>query len=158
MAVHTALVEWHETTGDFLKGTYARAHRWTFDGGVSVPASASPSVVPLPYATADGVDPEEAFVAALAACHMLSFLHVARLAGVVVRSYRDQAEGQLSKDATGRWWVSRVTLRPDVGYAEGGAPTPDAEAALHARAHDTCFIASSVKTEVAVMPRPATDS
>ncbi len=153
MAVHTALVEWEQTTGDFLKGTYTRAHRWTFDGGVTVPASASPSVVPVPYATADGVDPEEAFVAALAACHMLSFLHVARLAGVVVRGYRDQAEGQLSRDATGRWWVSRVELRPVVRYAEGDVPSPEAEAALHAEAHATCFIAASVKTDLVVRPQ-----
>jgi organic hydroperoxide reductase OsmC/OhrA len=151
MARHSATVSWRYEGGDFLRGTYSRAHHWTFDGGVTVPASAAPSVVPAPWSDAAGVDPEEAFVAALASCHLLSFLHVARLAGVRVSAYRDTAEGRLTKGSDGRWWVSRVVLAPRIVYGEGGSPSPEAEAALHARAHAECFIANSVKTEVVIV-------
>jgi organic hydroperoxide reductase OsmC/OhrA len=153
MPTHTAAVAWALQDGeDFVRGRYSRAHTVTFDSGTVVPGSASPHVVPKPWSVETAVDPEEMLVAALASCHMLSFLHVAREAGFVVTSYRDEAEGVMEKGADGRWWVARVTLRPAVAYA-GAVPDAAAAQALHHAAHETCFIANSVKTEVAVAPR-----
>lgn len=148
--LYHATVTWQREEGaDFAKGRYSRRHSWQFDGGVTVPASASPLVVPKPFAAEDAVDPEEAFVASLSACHMLTFLDLARRAGFVVDSYADEAEGVLEKDAEGRYWMSEVTLRPRIVYG-GAAPDADEAARLHHAAHDGCFIASSVKTEVKV--------
>jgi organic hydroperoxide reductase OsmC/OhrA len=153
MPTHAAAVAWTLQDGeDFVRGRYSRAHTVTFDSGTVVPGSASPHVVPKPWSVEAAVDPEEMLVGALASCHMLSFLHVAREAHFVVTSYRDEAEGVMEKGADGRWWVARVTLRPAIAYA-GAAPDAAAGQALHHAAHETCFIANSVKTEVAVAPR-----
>jgi organic hydroperoxide reductase OsmC/OhrA len=154
MSEHRALVRWEHAGGSFAQGQYSRAHRWTFDGGVSVPASASPANVPLPYADASAVDPEEAFVAAIASCHMLVFLWLAAKEGVAVTSYEDAAVGRMTLNEAGVPWVSVVTLSPRVTYAEGGAPDAAREADLHHRAHEGCFIANSVKSEIRV-ERPA---
>lgn len=138
--------------GDFARARYSRAHLWRFDGGVEVPASASPSVVPLPHSRADAVDPEEAFVAALSSCHMLWFLHLAAEKGWTVESYEDEAEGVMERIAPARQAITRVTLRPHVAFA-GGRPAEDAVMAVHHEAHERCFIANSVKSEIAVEPR-----
>lgn len=151
--LHTATVRWR-ADGDFAAGTYSRAHEWSFDGGVTVPASASPSVVRLPLSRADAVDPEEAFIASLASCHMLWFLDLAQRAGFVVEAYEDAAEGTMARLEPKRWWMNRVTLRPRVRFA-GAAPDAARLAALHEEAHRLCYIANSVRTEVAV--EPATD-
>jgi organic hydroperoxide reductase OsmC/OhrA len=150
MAVHTATIRWHRTgDGDFTKGQYSRAHEWVFDGGVTVPASPSPHIVPAPWSDAHGVDPEEAFVASLSSCHMLFFVDFARRAAFVVDSYVDQADGVLEKRADGRMAMTRVTLHPRVTW--GSTPPDDAAIAdLHHHAHDACFIANSVTTEVKV--------
>jgi organic hydroperoxide reductase OsmC/OhrA len=147
MATHTAEIEWTLKDGeDFPKGRYSRGHVLRFDGGTIVPASASPHVVGK-WAVAAAVDPEEMLVAALSNCHMMSFLHVARLAGFVVTAYRDQAQGVLEDIAPGRQAVTRVVLDPRI---EWSGPAPDAAALdrLHHDAHEVCFIANSVKTEV----------
>ena len=147
MGSYTATVSWRRGAEEpFTDNRYSRGHQWSFDGGVTFRASASPHVVGK-FADPAGVDPEEAFVAALSSCHMLSFLYVAAKAGFVVDSYDDTAEGSMSK-TDGRVWVSLVTLHPHVVWA--GAK-PD-EAALHHAAHDECFIANSVKTEVRCEP------
>ena len=135
--------------GDFIKGQYTRAHEWAFDGGAVVPASASRHIVPEPWSDLKGVDPEEAFVASLASCHMLFFLDFARRGGFVVDSYVDEAEGVLDKRDDGRMWMSKVTLRPRVTWG-GGAPNEAAVADLHDRAHQACFIANSVTSEVTI--------
>ena len=150
MSTYTATIRWHRTgDGDFTKGQYSRAHEWAFDGGAVVPASASPHIVPAPWSDAAGVDPEEAFVASLSSCHMLFFLDFARRGGFVVDSYVDDAEGVLEKRADGKVAMTRVTLRPRVNWA-GDAPDEAALADLHHRAHEACFIANSVTTEVTV--------
>ena len=146
---YTADIAWTSKDGeDFLRGRYGRGHVVRFDGGVALPASASPHVVGT-WADAAAVDPEEMFVAALASCHMLTFLHVARLAGFAVAAYRDQAEGEMAEIAPGRQAVTRVTLRPRVEWA-GEAPDAVRLAELHHAAHEGCFIANSVETEVVV--------
>ena len=151
MSQHKASIRWSFTGGDFdfVKGRYSREHTWTFDGGVTVPASPSPSVVPAPYSNPAGVDPEEAFVAAIASCHLLSFLYVAHRAGFTVESYTDDAVGAMTKNERGVAWVSSTVLTPVIRYA-GTAPTREQEDSLHEEAHHICFIANSVKTEITV--------
>jgi organic hydroperoxide reductase OsmC/OhrA len=149
MAVYVADVEWALAPGeDFAQGRYRRAHQLRFDGGVSLPASASPHVVGK-WADPAAVDPEEMLVAALSSCHMLSFLHVARLAGFSVARYRDHAEGVMAEIAPGRLAVTKVVLKPEIAWSGEG---PDAAAleALHHAAHEACYIAKSVRTEVSV--------
>jgi organic hydroperoxide reductase OsmC/OhrA len=149
MAEHRATVSWRRDEGDFTKGHYSRAHVWRFDGGIEVRASAAPTVVPAPWSVADAVDPEEAFVASLSACHMLTFIDVARHAGFVVDAYDDAAVGRLAKNAEGRRAITTVTLSPKIAFA-GRQPTEAELASLHHRAHEGCFIANSVRTTVAV--------
>ena len=152
MPTHTATVRWFASPGeDFAKGQYSRAHSWSFDGGAVVPASASPHIVPAPWSDAGGVDPEEAFVASLSSCHMLFFLDFARRAGVVVGGYEDEAEGVMAKGADGRVRITRVTLRPRVVF--DGAPEAGVLDELHHKAHEACFIANSVTSEVVVEPQ-----
>jgi organic hydroperoxide reductase OsmC/OhrA len=150
MSDHKAHISWRFSGGEFLKGRYSREHSWTFDGGVTVPASPSPSNVPAPYSNAANVDPEEAYVAAIASCHMLSFLYVAYRERVEVASYEDDAVGTMTKNERGALWVSRVVLSPRVEYAKGSAPTRGQETQLHHRAHAECYIANSVRTEIIV--------
>ncbi|MDX2224416.1 MAG: OsmC family protein [Rhodospirillaceae bacterium] len=151
MSDHRATVSWRNDGGDFPRRRYSRAHTWRFDGGVVVPASASPDIVAAPYARADAVDPEEAFVASIAACHMLWALALAAARKLDVAAYDDDAVGVMAKDADGREWIARVTLRPRMVF---NGPPPDAAslAALHHEAHARCFIANSVKTEIVVEP------
>jgi organic hydroperoxide reductase OsmC/OhrA len=152
MAIYCAEILWSRGDQDFLDNRYSRGHLWRFDGGVEVPASSSPHVVPLPGSREDAVDPEEAFVASLSSCHMLWFLSLAARDGWRVDDYRDQAEGRMGKNAEGRLAMTRVTLRPSVTF-NGAAPSREQLDALHHEAHEECFIASSVKTEVRCEPR-----
>jgi organic hydroperoxide reductase OsmC/OhrA len=150
MSEHRALVRWVSLAEDFAKGKYSREHSWEFDGGQKVLASASPSVVSLPWSNPAGVDPEEAFVASVSSCHMLTFLDLARRAGHEVTSYEDDAVGTLAKTEGGARWIDKIVLRPKVSYREGTAPSAQAEHALHENAHHGCFIANSVKTAIVV--------
>jgi organic hydroperoxide reductase OsmC/OhrA len=150
---HHARVHWQRSPGEpFVDNRYARRHEWQFDGGATVPGSSSPHSVPLPYSDPAAVDPEEAFVAALASCHMLWFLFLAAKAGWVVESYRDDASGVLARNAAGKFAMTVVTLRPAVVY--GGDRRPDAaeQAQLHHAAHEACYIANSVTTELRCEP------
>jgi organic hydroperoxide reductase OsmC/OhrA len=150
VSTYTATIRWtRDPSTDFTKGQYSRAHEWAFDGGALVPASPSPHVVPAPWSDQAGVDPEEAFVASLASCHMLFFVDFARRAGFVVDAYEDAAEGALEKRDDGKMWMSRVTMHPRVTW--GGDPPDEAAIAdLHHRAHEACFIANSVTTAVTI--------
>src|SRR5690349_16487694 len=134
MSQHRALVRWRFAGEQFARGRYSREHTWTFDGGMTVAASPSPSVVRAPWSNPAAVDPEEAFVASLASCHMLTFLHLAGRAGFELTSYEDEAVGELTPNAGGRMWVSLVVLRPRVVYA-GAPPSDAAERDLHDAAH-----------------------
>ena len=156
MASYRATIDWALADGDDLAaGRYSRAHTLSFDGGVSVPGSASPHVVRAPYSEAAAVDPEEAFVASLSACHMLWFLHLAKDAGLNVASYRDEAEGVMAKNENGKLAMTKVTLRPYIVF-KGNQPSLRDVDDLHHRAHDECYIANSVKTDVAVEPQGRT--
>jgi organic hydroperoxide reductase OsmC/OhrA len=155
MSEHLATIHWDRSGPDFVKGKYSREHTWTFDGGVTVPASPSPSVVPAPWSNAAHVDPEEAFVAAISSCHLLTFLWLASREGFQADRYHDEAVGVMTKNERGVPWISRVTLRPRIAWSGPKQPTPADLDRLHHRAHEECFIANSVKTEVVVEPPPA---
>ena len=150
--LHTATIHWELVDADFLSKRYSRAHTWTFDGGVVVPASSSPHVVPLPMSDAGAVDPEEAFVAALASCHMLWFLDIASRAGYAVDRYEDAADGHMGRNAAGKLVVDVVTLRPRARFAGARVPDAAALAALHHEAHEECFLANSVRCEIRCEP------
>ncbi|MEP6621917.1 MAG: OsmC family protein [bacterium] len=152
MARHTATVSWSRNGALFSDNRYSRGHEWTFDGGTVVPASSSPHVVRLPMSVAAAVDPEEAFVASLSSCHMLWFLDIASRHGFVVESYVDVAEGEMTKNAQGRLAMTRVTLKPSVAFAGDTRPSAEAHAALHHEAHEECYIANSVTTDVRCEP------
>ena len=158
MSSHVATVAWSLQPGaDFPKGRYSRAHTLSFDGGVTASGSSSPSVVPLPWSDPAGVDPEEMLVASLSACHMLTFLDLARRAGFVITRYVDAAEGLMAKNDHGAYWISTVTLRPDIAF-DGAAPDATTLESLHEAAHHACFIANSVRTNVRVERAPTPHS
>jgi len=148
----SAQVLWQRHGQTFTDNRYQRRHEWRFDGGTVVAASSSPHSVPLPWSDPSAVDPEEAFVAALSSCHMLWFLHLAAKAGWVVDSYRDDAVGTMDRNAEGRLAMTRVTLRPAVRFDGPRRPDADTLAHLHHQAHEQCYIANSVKTEVRCEP------
>jgi organic hydroperoxide reductase OsmC/OhrA len=150
MSKHTATIDWKRSNPDFLNGKYSREHTWRFDGGASVAASSSPSVVPVPYANPACVDPEEAFVAAVSSCHMLWYLSLARQQGFQVDSYADEAVGLMTKNERGVSWISSIQLNPKIAYSGPKLPTGPDEERLHHLAHEQCFIANSIKTEVTV--------
>ncbi len=152
MSTHTLTVLWENKGEPFLDNRYSRAHRWLFDGGVEVIASSSPSVVPVPMSLEAAVDPEEAFIAALSSCHMLWFLALTAKAGFKALRYEDQPEGHVGRNDQGKLAVTLVTLRPAVTF-EGAAPTAEQLDALHHDAHEQCFIAHSVKTDIRCEPR-----
>jgi organic hydroperoxide reductase OsmC/OhrA len=151
MASYTATVLWERGVDEpFTDNRYGRGHTWSFDGGVSFRASSSPHVVPR-FSDPSGVDPEEAFIASLSSCHMLTFLYFAAKRGFVVDRYQDIAEGKMAKNDKGRMWVSEVTLRPQIAW-DGTAPDAATAQELHHLAHEECFIANSVRTEVRCEP------
>ena len=150
MSRHGAKIHW-QLDGDFEAGRYSRRHVMRFDGGAEILASASPTVVPEPFSDPAGVDPEEALVAAVASCHMLWFLDLARRAGFSVSRYCDEAEGEMGRIAAGRMALTRITLRPEIDFA-GTPPDPEALSRLHEAAHERCFIANSLRTEIVVEP------
>jgi len=152
MSEHKAFVAWkNRGDGDFLKGRYSSDHNWTFDGGAVIAASPAPSSVRHPYSNPAHVDPEEAFVASIASCHMLSFLYLSSQAGFEVTSYEDQAVGRMTKNERGIPWVSQVELSPKVVFGGERTPSSREEHALHHKAHEECFIANSVKTAISVL-------
>jgi organic hydroperoxide reductase OsmC/OhrA len=153
MTLCEATIAWRRDAGAaFTDNRYSRAHVWRFDGGAEVPASSSPHIVPLPMSDPAGVDPEEAFVASLASCHLLWFLSLAAEQGWRVEAYEDAARGVLGRNAQGKLAMTLVTLRPRVVFGGESPPAREAVDALHHRAHEACFIASSVLSEVRCEP------
>lgn len=152
MSRYTAEILWERGGQHFLDNRYSRRHTWRFDGGVEVPASSSPQVVRAPLSDPAAVDPEEALVAALSSCHMLFFLSLAAQQGFVVDRYADAAVGIMEKNEQGRMAMTVVTLRPEVTFGGDRRPTPAELERLHHAAHEQCFIANSVKTEVRCEP------
>ena len=156
MHEYTASIQWTRSGTPFTANRYSRRHHWTFDGGASIPAAASPQVVPPTLTDATCVDPEEAFVAALSSCHMLWFLSIAAERGITVERYDDAPVGRMNPDAE-VVWMSRVTLRPAVAYA---APVPSTavQEVMHEAAHAQCFLANSVRTDIVISPRDGSEA
>ena len=148
MHTYGAEIFWQDAENAFATGRYSRAHLWTFDG-MTVAASASPNVVRLPYSREDAVDPEEAFVASVASCHMLTFLFIAHKEGFVIKRYRDKAVGTMTKDEDGKEWISKVLLDPEIEFV-GEPPTMARLTELHEEAHRECYIANSIKSAVEI--------
>lgn len=149
MSEYSSTVSWSRAKDEvFRDGEYSRGHAWTFDGGAEVLASSSPHVVPPPFSVEAYVDPEEAFVASLSSCHMLFFLAIAAKRGFVVDRYVDEASGVLEKGPDGRTSMTRVTLRPTVVFSGERQPIPEQIERMHHQAHEQCYIANSVKSEV----------
>jgi len=148
---YKATVSWKRPDGEaFTDLKFSRGHQWSFDGGVTVPGSSSPLSVKVPYSRADAVDPEEALVAALSSCHMLTFLYFAAKGGYVVDSYEDDAVGVMTKNERGKLFVSKTTLRPRIAFSGAKQPSAAELDQLHHHAHEECYIANSVLTEVVI--------
>jgi len=151
MSKYTAKIAWKRQPEEvFTDNKYSRGHIWEFDGGAVVAASSAPSIVPLPYSVEDNVDPEEAFIASLSSCHMLFFLSFAGKYRLVVDQYIDNAFGVLDKDSDGKLAMTNVTLRPQVTFGGDKQPTLKELEKMHHQAHEHCFIANSVKTDVVI--------
>ena len=150
MSTYSAKIKWKsESPEAFAKNQYSRAHEWSFDGGITVPASSSVHAVRLPFSVEEAVDPEEALVAAASSCHLLSFLWVVSKRGFVVDSYEDNAVGEMTKNEQGKEWISRITLDPQIVWGDK-TPTAAELAEMHHEAHEVCYIANSIKSEIVV--------
>jgi organic hydroperoxide reductase OsmC/OhrA len=150
MSTHTCTIHWQRDGASFTDQRYSRAHAWRFDGGAVVRGSSAPTSVPLPWSDPAAVDPEEAFVAAVSSCHMLWFLSLAAQQGFTLDAYEDAAEGRMEAIAPGRVGITRVLLRPRLVFSGPRTPTDAEVAALHHTAHEKCYIANSIRGEVAV--------
>jgi organic hydroperoxide reductase OsmC/OhrA len=150
MSQHHATVQWQRNQAQFIDNQYSREHVWTFDGGAQIAASSSPQVVPVPYSNPEGVDPEEAFVASLASCHMLWFLSIAAKQNFVVERYTDQAIGVMGKNEAGNLAITSIHLHPQIKFGADRSPTLAQIEAMHDEAHHSCFLANSVKTAIVI--------
>lgn len=150
---YNVTILWQKGPNDtFVDNKYSRGHLWRFDGGIEIAGSSSPHVVPLPLSVEAAVDPEEAFIASLSSCHMLWFLSIAAEKGFIVESYQDNAEGILGENDEGKLAMTKVTLRPKVVFGGENAVTDEHLEEIHHEAHEKCFIANSVKTNVVTEP------
>lgn len=145
-------IQWISDGSDFLRQQYSRKHCWTLDGGTQIQASSSPDIVPVPLSDPSAIDPEEAFVAAISSCHMLWFLSLAAKKRLSIERYHDRAIGEMNADADGVPWISKVTLRPAIEWSEA-APTREKIEQIHELAHQQCFIARSVRSEIVIEHR-----
>jgi organic hydroperoxide reductase OsmC/OhrA len=154
MSIYTATIKWkNDSPGSFTTNKYTRGHEWSFDGGISVAASSSPHAVRLPFSVEAAVDPEEALVASASSCHMLTFLWLAAKAGFNIESYTDNAVGEMSATESGSQWVSKITLDPQIVWISD-EPTPAKLGELHHLAHEQCFIANTIKSEIVIKTEP----
>lgn len=149
MSIYTAQISWASDSPEtFTKNRYSRGHEWSFDGGVTIPASSSPQVVPR-FSVEAAVDPEEGLVASASSCHMLTFLYLAAKDGFNVASYTDNAVGVMEKSVDGRQWLATITLEPQIVWIDG-EPSAEQLAELHHNAHKECYIANSIKSEIKI--------
>ncbi|MEX2579106.1 MAG: OsmC family protein [Verrucomicrobiales bacterium] len=145
MSEHKTTLTWQRGDKGFGYKEFPRAHQWKFPrSGQTLAASAAPDYL----GDADRTDPEEAYTAALASCHMMTFLAVASMSGFVVDSYEDEAVGHLEKGENGKPWLARVAMDPKVAFSGDKQPAAEDLEKLHRKAHAECFLANSVKTEI----------
>jgi organic hydroperoxide reductase OsmC/OhrA len=151
MHKHEATILWARKDQPFVDNKYSRAHLWEFDG-VTIPASSSPAVLPVPLSSTDAIDPEEALVAATSSCHMLFFLAIAAKQGFIVDRYNDQADGVMGKNDVGKTFMSKITLRPKIEFSGIKQPSATEIAEIHHLAHEQCFVGNSLKSEITIEP------
>jgi organic hydroperoxide reductase OsmC/OhrA len=156
MATYEATVKWQRGADEaFTDQRYSRRHHWLFDGGADIIASSSPHSVKAPFSDSAAVDPEEALVAALSSCHMLFFLSFAARRGFKVASYTGKAVGEMSREPSGKEWLSRVTLRPEIIFDGEKRPTAAEVDEMHHVSHEACYIANSIKSEILIEGKAA---
>jgi len=149
---YTATLTWQKQPGEeFEKGRYSRVHQWMFDGGMKIAASSSPTVVPVPMSDASLIDPEEAFLASLSSCHLLFFLSIAAKKKLIVEKYQDHVQGIMGKNEEGKMAMLTVTLNPVVSFSAENMPSQETIRQIHELAHDSCYIANSVKTKLEII-------
>lgn len=148
MSEHKVKILWEKGTDIFIDNLYSRAHKWILDGDLEMPASASPFIVPIPYSNPKAIDPEEAFVASIASCHMLWVLHIAAKRKICIETYSDEAFGIIKQNGSGYLHIEKVILQPSVTFSGDEIPTTDEHIFIHNEAHKQCFIANSVKTNI----------
>jgi len=153
MSEYCATIQWTRKEGEeYIDNQYSRAHSWSFDGGITIQASSSPQIVPTPYSVEENVDPEEAFIASLSSCHMLFFLSLAAKRKLIIDAYLDHVTGVLKKDRHGKASITKVTLNPQIKFSGKILPTTEQITKIHNEAHEQCFIANSVKSEIEIIP------
>lgn len=148
MSEHKIKILWEKGKDIFIDNQYSRSHTWILDGGLEIPASASPFIVPLPLSNPRAIDPEEAFVASISSCHMLWFLHIAARRKICIEAYSDEAFGIMKENSSGYFYIEKVTLQPSVKFSGNKIPTNDEHLFMHNEAHKKCFIANSVNTKI----------
>ena len=150
--LYNVKILWQKKSNEiFIDKKYSRAHKWIFDCGIEIRASSSPHIVPVPLSDESAIDPEEAFLAAISCCHMLSFLPIAASKKYIVESYEDSAEGILSKNGRGKMAMTEVNLKPKIIFSGDKIPSQTQIDEFHHLAHEECFIASSVKTKINII-------
>lgn len=151
MFKYLAKINWVRSSDEnYIDNKYSRRHSWSFDGGVTVQASSSPHIVPLPYSVEANVDPEEAFVASLSSCHMLFFLSIAAKRRYVIDTYLDDAVGIMDNDSNGKMSMTKVTLHPKIIFSGEKKPILKQIENMHHQSHEQCFIANSVKADIVI--------
>lgn len=146
MSEHKVTLTWERGDTPFEYQKYPRDHSWKFDGGHEMTASAAPAFLGNPK----NVDPEEAFVASLSSCHMLTFLAIAAKQKFVLDQYVDEAVGHMEKNAEGKMAITRCELKPKIKFSGDKQPSAEELEKMHHAAHENCFIANSVNTEITV--------
>lgn len=150
MSEHIATIKWQRNQAKFTDNKYSREHLWQFDGGTKIPASSSPQVVPVPHSNPNYIDPEEAFIASIASCHMLWFLAIAANQEFTIESYLDRAVGLMSQNKDGKLAMTQITLSPTIVFSADNLPTTKQVEKMHQEAHQNCFLANSIKTEIII--------
>jgi len=149
---YTATISWQKQPAEeFEKGRYSRAHQWIFDGGMKIAASASPTIVPVPMSDPSLIDPEEAFLASLSSCHLLFFLSIAAKKKLIVEKYEDHVQGTMGENEEGKMAMLTVTLNPEISFSGENKPSQETIREIHEFAHESCYIANSVKTKIEII-------
>jgi organic hydroperoxide reductase OsmC/OhrA len=148
MSIHKVKISWKNEKEDFSYFEYDRTHIWEFEGGKKMTASAAPEYI----GNIDYINPEEALAAALSSCHMMSFLYVASKKKIIVESYEDDSEAVLEKNTNNKMAVTKIYLRPKISFRGEKQPSKEMVDLLHEKAHEECFIANSVLTEIIIKP------
>jgi organic hydroperoxide reductase OsmC/OhrA len=147
-----AKILWHRSPEEkFLDGNYRRVHNWILDGGMRIEASSSPEIIPMPMSDPSLIDPEEAFIASIASCHMLFFLSIAAKKKFIIENYEDNPEAIMGNNNEGKMAILSLILQPKVTFAGTNIPAEDNIKLIHELAHSNCFLANSIRTKISII-------